>query len=92
MQERGAPGSSPLHVGILADTIGRPGGIGRYTSELVAALGRRDDVRMIVAAPTAALDRVHELAGRNLHATVPIPTGARWALRSGSDSAAAPRW
>jgi glycosyltransferase involved in cell wall biosynthesis len=80
MQERGAPGSSPLHVGILADTIGRPGGIGRYTSELVAALGRRDDVRTIIAAPRAAMDRVHDLAGPNLHATVTIPTESQMGI------------
>lgn len=73
MAERGDGGARPLHVGILADTIGRPGGIGRYTSELVAALGRRDDVRLVVAAPAAAIERVQELAGRNLHASVTIP-------------------
>ncbi len=95
MQERGTPGASPLHVGILADTIARPGGIGRYTSELVAALGRRDDVRMIIAAPGAAMDRVHDIAGKNLHATVTIPTESQmgialWErLRSGAELVAA---
>src|SRR5215218_7604249 len=95
MQERGTPGASPLHVGILADTIARPGGIGRYTSELVAALGRREDVRLIVAAPEPALDRVRDLAGENLHGTVTIPTESQlgialWErLRSGPELAKA---
>ena len=34
MPEPGA--DSPLRVGVLADTIDRPGGIGRYSEELVA--------------------------------------------------------
>lgn len=73
MQERGAADSPPLRVGVLADTIDRPGGIGRYTSELVAALARRDDMRLVVAAPASATDRVHLLAGDHLHAMVDIP-------------------
>jgi hypothetical protein len=36
MQAAGADSSS-LRIGVLADTIDRPGGIGRYTHELVAA-------------------------------------------------------
>jgi glycosyltransferase involved in cell wall biosynthesis len=73
MQERGAAESPPLRVGVLADTIDRPGGIGRYTSELVAALGRRDDVRLIVAAPASAADRVRRLAGDHLLSMLNIP-------------------
>jgi glycosyltransferase involved in cell wall biosynthesis len=65
--------SSPMRIGVVADTIDRPGGIGRYTSELVAALGRRDDVELIVAAPASAARRVRELAGARFsrHLTVP---------------------
>jgi glycosyltransferase involved in cell wall biosynthesis len=72
MQAPGAD-SSPLRIGVLADTIDRPGGIGRSTHELVAALGRRDDVRLVVAAPQSASDLVHELAGDNLDAMIDIP-------------------
>ncbi|MGZ6962682.1 MAG: glycosyltransferase [Acidimicrobiia bacterium] len=63
-----------IRIGVVADTIGRPGGIGRYTSELVAALGRRDDVRLIVAAPAAAAAQVHELAGPRLDAMLTVPS------------------
>lgn len=73
MQERGTADSPPLHVGVLADTIDRPGGIGRYTHELVAALGRRDDVRLIIAAPATAVERVHQLAAGHLHAMLTVP-------------------
>jgi len=72
MQDAGAA-DSPLRVGVLADTIDRPGGIGRYTSELVAALARRDDIRLIVAAPRAAAARVHQLAGQRLHSMLTLP-------------------
>ncbi len=70
-----AADSSPLRVGVLADTIDRPGGIGRYTEELVAGLARRDDVRLIVGAPATAADRVRELAGTRLDAMVTVPAG-----------------
>jgi glycosyltransferase involved in cell wall biosynthesis len=62
-----------VRVGVLADTIDRPGGIGRYTAELVAALGRRDDVELVVGAPARAADVVQELGGAALvrHLTVP---------------------
>ncbi len=65
--------SSPMRVGILADTIDRPGGIGRYTAELVAALGRRDDVELVVAAPASAAGKVQELAGDRLFRTLTVP-------------------
>ncbi|HEY3725261.1 MAG TPA: glycosyltransferase family 1 protein [Acidimicrobiia bacterium] len=73
MQQPGAD-TSILRVGVLADTIDRPGGIARYTEELVAALARRDDVRLVVAAPAAASGRVEALAGARLDAMVTIPT------------------
>jgi glycosyltransferase involved in cell wall biosynthesis len=73
MQNPGVPTSSILRVGILADTIDRPGGIGRYSHELVAALARRDDVRLVVGAHAPARDLVHELAGDRLDSMVTIP-------------------
>jgi glycosyltransferase involved in cell wall biosynthesis len=65
--------SSPMRVGILADTIDRPGGIGRYTAELVAAMGRRDDVELIVAAPASATGKVERLAGDRLARILHVP-------------------
>ncbi len=65
--------TSTLRVGVLADTIDRPGGIARYTEELVAALARRNDVRLVVAAPAAAAERVEALAGASLDAIITIP-------------------
>jgi glycosyltransferase involved in cell wall biosynthesis len=62
-----------MRVGILADTIDRPGGIGRYTAELVAAVGRRDDVELIVAAPASATERVEQLAGGRLTRVLHVP-------------------
>lgn len=76
MQQPGAD-TSILRVGVLADTIDRPGGIARYTEELVAALARRDDVRLVVAAPAAASGRVEALAGARLDAMVTIPTAGQ---------------
>src|SRR4249919_3605121 len=65
--------SAPLRVGVIADMVGQAGGIGRYTTELVAALGRRDDLRLIVAAPAAAAELVQRLAGRSLLAQLIVP-------------------
>jgi glycosyltransferase involved in cell wall biosynthesis len=65
--------TSPLRVGLLADTIDQAGGIPRYTRELVAALGRRSDVRLVVAAPTGAAATVERLAGDRLDGWLPIP-------------------
>jgi glycosyltransferase involved in cell wall biosynthesis len=65
--------SSRMRVGILADTIDRPGGIGRYTAELVAAMGRRDDVDLIVAAPASAEGKVRDLAGERLSGLLTVP-------------------
>jgi glycosyltransferase involved in cell wall biosynthesis len=71
MPEPGA--DSPLRVGVLADTIDRPGGIARYSEELVAGLAARDDVRLIVGAPATAAARVAELAGDRLDSMVTVP-------------------
>lgn len=76
MPDRGAA-DPPLRVGILADTIDRPGGIGRYTNELVAALGRRDDVELVVAAPATAAAQVHRIAGERLLRMLTVPTGGQ---------------
>jgi glycosyltransferase involved in cell wall biosynthesis len=62
-----------MRVGILADTVGVPGGIGRYTTELISALGRRDDVRLVVAAPDARAELVRSLAGTNLDGLISVP-------------------
>jgi glycosyltransferase involved in cell wall biosynthesis len=53
--------------------VGHAGGIGRYTTELIAALGRRNDIRLIVAAPTAAAELVQRLAGGSLVAQLIVP-------------------
>ena len=58
---------------MLADTVVRPGGIGRYTRELLGALGRRTDVRLLVAAPADAADAVARLAGPTLIDHIVIP-------------------
>lgn len=62
-----------LRVGVLADTIDKSGGIPRYTREVVGALGRRDDVRLVVAAPAGAAATVAELAGPRLDRHLVIP-------------------
>jgi glycosyltransferase involved in cell wall biosynthesis len=62
-----------LRVGVLADTIDKSGGIPRYTREVVGALGRRDDVRLVVAAPAGAASTVAELAGPGLDQHLVIP-------------------
>ena len=53
----------PLRVGILADTVDHPGGIGRYVREVLGAMARRDDLRLTVLAPTAATATVHSVVG-----------------------------
>jgi glycosyltransferase involved in cell wall biosynthesis len=62
-----------MRVGILADTVGVPGGIGRYSTELIGALGRRDDVRLVVAAPESRADLVRSLAAANLDGLISVP-------------------
>lgn len=51
----------------------RPGGIGRYTRELLAALGRRRDVGLVVAAPARARELVTDVGGPSLEALVTVP-------------------
>ena len=64
---------SPLHVGLLADTLDHPGGIGRYVREVLAALGRRSDVRVTVLAPRASAELARSLAGSALNEIVIPP-------------------
>src|SRR5262245_18215888 len=90
MRDQGAADSSPLRVGIIADTIDRPSGIGRYTFELVAALARRDDVELIIAAPDRAATVVEQVAGPALEAQLSLADSGQLGLamweryRSGS--------
>ena len=75
--ERSELRESSLRVGFLADTVDRPGGIGRYTREVLAALGRRDDVRLVVAAPGRARDAVAGLVGSNLDTLLTVPAAGQ---------------
>ena len=45
----------------------------KYTTELIGALGRRGDVRLVVAAPASREAVVRELAGDCLDALLPVP-------------------
>jgi glycosyltransferase involved in cell wall biosynthesis len=62
-----------LRLGFLADTLDRPGGIGRYSREVLAALGRRSDVQVVVASSPASETDAALLAGSSLAAHVAIP-------------------
>jgi glycosyltransferase involved in cell wall biosynthesis len=62
-----------VRVGILADTVGHPGGIGRYTTELLGALGRRADIRLVVAAPTSRAEIVRALVPDTLDGFIAVP-------------------
>lgn len=57
---------------------GALGGVVRYTCELIAALGRRDDVRVSVLANRAAAADLEALAGADgrMHTVPPAPTVA----------------
>lgn len=72
-EERTSEELEPLRVGVIADMVGNAGGIGRYTTELIVALSRRDDVRLIVAAPASASELVQRLAAGSLHTELIIP-------------------
>ena len=65
--------AQPLRVGILADTVDHPGGIGRYVREVLARVARRrSDVRLVGARARAGVPTVHELAEAVLdHVVVP---------------------
>ncbi len=63
----------PLRVGILADTIDLPGGIGRYVREVLAACAERDDVRLTVLVPASGSPRVRDLCATVLDGLVVPP-------------------
>ena len=67
------PAPPTLRVGILADTVDHPGGIGRYVREVLAACGRRDDVELVVAAPARGLEIVTALTGATPAQTIVAP-------------------
>lgn len=73
------PGSTPIaasaafRVGILADTVDHPGGIGRYVREVLAACDRRDDVDLVVATPARSVPTVRALVTRRLADVVTAP-------------------
>jgi glycosyltransferase involved in cell wall biosynthesis len=62
-----------LRLGFLADTLDRPGGIGRYSREVLAALGRRSDVQVVVASSPASATDAARLAGPCLASHLAIP-------------------
>lgn len=64
---------SPLRVGILADTVALPGGIGRYVREVLAACARRPDVRLTVATPAEHRALAEQLAGPALERLIIPP-------------------
>ncbi|MGZ4712651.1 MAG: glycosyltransferase family 4 protein [Acidimicrobiia bacterium] len=70
----------PLRVGILADTVDHPGGIGRYVREVLAACSHRDDVALVVATPTASVGLVTDLTGPALVDVVCPPRADQLAL------------
>jgi glycosyltransferase involved in cell wall biosynthesis len=67
------PAPPPLRVGILADTVDHPGGIGRYVREVLAACGRRVDVELVVATPARGVPLVERVAGPRLARVVVAP-------------------
>jgi glycosyltransferase involved in cell wall biosynthesis len=69
-----------LRVGILADTIDLPGGIGRYVREVLAECATRDDVRLTVLAPAAGTARVRELCEPVLDGLVVPPRSDQLSL------------
>ena len=62
-----------MRVGILADTVDAPGGIGRYVREVLAALGRRTDVRVTVLTTEPGCATVRRTAGSVLESLVVAP-------------------
>ena len=62
-----------MRVGVLADTVAHPGGIGRYVREVLAACGRRTDVRLAVATPAEHTELVTGLTGASLDSVLTPP-------------------
>jgi glycosyltransferase involved in cell wall biosynthesis len=67
-------------VGVLADTVDHPGGIGRYVREVLAACGRRTDVEVVAAVPAAGIVTVTTLLGDRLAGTVTAPDAGQVGL------------
>ncbi len=65
--------SAAFRVGILADTVDHPGGIGRYVREVLAACDRRGDVEVVAATPTRSVPTVRALVTRRLAGVVTAP-------------------
>lgn len=63
----------PLRVGILADTVELPGGIGRYVREVLSALGRRADVRVAALTVAEGTSSVSRLTAEALDAMIVAP-------------------
>ena len=63
----------PFRVGILADTVDLPGGIGRYVREVLGAIGQRADVALTVLTPKSGAPAVRELAGDSLVTLITPP-------------------
>ena len=72
--------SAALNVGILADTVDHPGGIGRYVREVLAACDRRDDVDVVVATPQHSAATVRSLMTHRLAAIVTAPVSDQVSL------------
>ena len=66
---------TPIRVAYLASALGGPGGIPRFTRELMVALDARDDVVLVPIVPEHALDLLGSLSLRN--ARPPLVIGGR---------------
>ncbi len=79
----------PFRVGIIADTVDYPGGIGRYVREVLGALGRRADVTVTALTTESGSAAVRRIVGANLQTLLVAPRSnqvslALWArYRSG---------
>ena len=65
-----------MRIGLIADTVNEPGGIGRYTRELLAGLARTGDVSLVVCSPDAGLSTVERLVGDRLDAHISMPASS----------------
>jgi len=61
-----------VRVAYLADAFSGGGGIGRYTRELLAGLGARPDLQLVVVVPPGDVEGVRRLTLPNVTAVVPI--------------------
>ena len=70
----------PFRVGILADTVDAPGGIGRYVREVLAALGRRTDVRVTALTTESGCVTVRRIAADVLEPLLVAPRAGQVSL------------